>query len=175
MTPPHTLHVSTGGEAVGQLEFQSREDRYGFAYTANWQADRKAYYLAPSIPLEPAARGSCARHRLPRQSGIQIDGALSSTHLLKPESGNPYTPFMVANEHYCMSLAARLRLPVAAVRIRRIPEPILLIERFDRHVVWDRDVGRAKGVERRHVIDGCQALDLPSTYSRQRRCTTLCR
>lgn len=97
------------------------------------------------------------------------DGSLSSTHLLKPESANPNTPYMVANEHYCMSLAARMRLPVAPVMIRRLPEPILLIERFDRVVEWDPEKrGRAKAVHRLHVIDGCQALDLPSTYKYER-------
>lgn len=98
-------------------------------------------------------------------------GALSSTHLLKPESRNPYTPCMVANEHFCMSLAARIgnNLPVAPVSIRRIPEPILLIQRFDRFVQRDDAVpARAKSVIRTHVIDGCQALDVPSTYKYER-------
>lgn len=104
-----------------------------------------------------------------------VDGALNSTHLLKPESRNPYMPCMVANEHFCMRLAARvnsaarLNLPVAPVTIRRLPEPILLIERFDRVVAWDPTVpDTALAVTRRHVIDGCQALDLPSTFKYER-------
>lgn len=52
-----------------------------------------------------------------------VEGALSSTHILKPESGNPHAPFMVANEHFCMTLAARMGLPVARVEIRRIRNP----------------------------------------------------
>lgn len=94
------------------------------------------------------------------------DGSLSSTHLLKPESLNPRMPFMVANEHFCMSVAARLRMPVAPVAIRRIPEPILLIERFDREVKW-RD-GQVDQVHRLHVIDSCQALDLPRDFKYER-------
>ena len=94
------------------------------------------------------------------------DGSLSSTHLLKPESFNPRMSFMVANEHYCMSLAARLGLPVAPVSIRRLPEAILLIERFDRRVRW-RD-GLAEQVQRLHVIDACQALDLPRDFKYER-------
>jgi serine/threonine-protein kinase HipA len=104
-----------------------------------------------------------------------VDGSLSSTHLLKPESRNPHMPYMVANEHYCMTLAARLNqigrgpLHVASVSLRRVPEPILLIERFDR--IAQKDVenpGRVIAVARRHIIDGCQALDLPSTLKYER-------
>ncbi|OXI17042.1 HipA domain-containing protein [Burkholderia sp. AU15512] len=98
-----------------------------------------------------------------------VEGALSSTHILKPESGNPHAPFMVANEHFCMSLAARMGLPVAPVEIRRIPEPILLIERFDRIVTTEPDdPTRVSAVRRLHVIDGCQALDLPATLKYER-------
>ena len=76
---------------------------------------------------------------------------------------------MVANEHFCMSLAARLRLPVAPVSIRRLPEPVLLIERFDRVVDWDSaQTHHARAVRRLHIIDACQALDLPSTFKYER-------
>ncbi len=104
-----------------------------------------------------------------------VDGALSSTHLLKPESQHSHMPCMVANEHFCMSLAARvnlaarLNLPVAPVSIRRLPEPILLIERFDRAVEWNRQAPDAvTAVTRMHIIDACQALDVPSTLKYER-------
>ncbi|HKT98773.1 MAG TPA: HipA domain-containing protein [Paraburkholderia sp.] len=99
-----------------------------------------------------------------------VDGSpLSSTHILKPESRSPGTPFMVANEHFCMTLAARMGLPAAPVTIRRIPEPILLIERFDRLVAHEAgDSGRVAAVRRLHVIDGCQALDLPVSFKYER-------
>ncbi|ALP63017.1 HipA domain-containing protein [Paraburkholderia caribensis] len=97
------------------------------------------------------------------------DGPLSSTHILKPESRSPVTPCMVANEHYCMTLASRMGLPTAPVSIRRIPEPILLIGRFDRTVERDPSDGESvQAVRRRHVIDGCQALDLPVTFKYER-------
>jgi serine/threonine-protein kinase HipA len=103
-------------------------------------------------------------------AGISLaDGSLSSTHILKPEPRNASTPFMVANEHYCMTLAARMGLLVAPVVIRRIPEPILLIERFDRKATVDLSDGvTIKAVRRLHVIDGCQALDLPVTFKYER-------
>ncbi|MBN3758614.1 type II toxin-antitoxin system HipA family toxin [Paraburkholderia sp. Tr-20389] len=97
------------------------------------------------------------------------DGPLSSTHILKPESRSPVTPCMVANEHYCMTLASRMGLQAAPVAIRRIPEPILLIQRFDRSVVLDASDGQSvEAVQRRHVIDGCQALDLPVSFKYER-------
>ncbi|RQR65480.1 type II toxin-antitoxin system HipA family toxin [Burkholderia sp. Bp9125] len=278
----HVLHVSTHGDAVGMLNFESREDRYGFRYAPAWQKNPAAYYLAPAIPLDraPGSGGSVQRfleNLLPEGRALDIvsivnqvsknnifslvrllgkepvgafsflamdatpeeaariaheqmgepvrrpitaeelsqrirerdaipfpvwdgkvrlslagyqdklqvlvegehlslaDGSLSSTHLLKPESRNPHMPYMVANEHFCMTLAARLNvlarlhLPVAPVSIRRLPEPVLLIERFDRLVQWDNDTpGRAKHVLRTHVIDACQALDLPSTFKYER-------
>lgn len=88
-----------------------------------------------------------------------VDGSLSSTHILKPAPAGTAAPFMVANEHYCMQLANRISMrrwkaPCAAqVRILRVPAPVLCIERFDRRAT----VG---GIERVHIIDGCQALDL---------------
>ncbi len=105
------------------------------------------------------------------QEGEQLsfaEGALSSSHILKPDSRNPATPHMVANEHFCMTLAARLGLSVAPVSISRVPEPILLIERFDRQVKLDRTNGQASSVRRLHVIDACQALDVPVTYKYER-------
>ena len=96
-------------------------------------------------------------------------GPISSTHILKPESLNPASAFMVANEHYCMTLAASIGLPTATVQIRRIPEPILLIERFDREVELDPADGvTALRVRRTHIIDGCQALDLPVNLKYER-------
>lgn len=88
-----------------------------------------------------------------------VDGVLSSTHILKPEPAREETRFMVANEHFCMQLANRISMrrwkaPGAAhVSILRVPSPVLSIERFDRRRTPD-------GVERLHIIDGCQALDL---------------
>lgn len=97
------------------------------------------------------------------------DGALASTHILKPESRNPVTHHMVANEHFCMTLAARMGLSVASVHIRRIPDPILLVQRFDRQVSFDPADGEtAMAVRRLHTIDGCQALDLPVSFKYER-------
>lgn len=108
------------------------------------------------------------------------EGALSSTHILKPEPLNAALPHMVANEHFCMRLAARMsqrryrNSHVAQVDIMRVPDPVLAIKRFDRAPSHQTRAvpllgpdGQATGkqldmdcMQRLHVIDGCQASDL---------------
>ena len=90
-----------------------------------------------------------------------VEGELASTHILKPEPSGSRLPGLVANEHFCMSLAARLGLAVARVSILRLPQPVLVIERFDR-------VREADRVRRLHIIDACQALDFPVSYKYER-------
>lgn len=94
-----------------------------------------------------------------------VEPPLASTHILKPEPGRPVTPHLVVNEHYCMSLARRMKLPVAQVNILRAPRPVLVVGRFDRAVVQNVD---GPTVQRLHIIDACQASDLPATYKYER-------
>lgn len=95
-----------------------------------------------------------------------VDGQrLASTHILKPDTGNPQTPHLAVNEHFCMSLARRMKLPAAEVGLLRTPRPVLVVRRFD------REVGTAGGqpqVHRRHIIDAAQACDLPVAYKYER-------
>jgi len=96
-----------------------------------------------------------------------VDGALSSTHILKPPSRNPHLPHMVANEHFCMTLVNRIgqqRMKqdwAARVDILRVPGPVLCVERFDRRLAHG-------GVSSFHIIDGCQALDRPVEHKYER-------
>lgn len=94
-----------------------------------------------------------------------VEPPLASTHILKPESGRALTPHLVVNEHYCMQLAQRMKLPVAEVTIYRTPRPVLLVRRFDR-IALQGEAGPA--VQRLHIIDACQAADLPATYKYER-------
>lgn len=95
-----------------------------------------------------------------------VDGErLASTHILKPDTGNRQTPHLAVNEHFCMSLARRTGLPAAEVDLLRTPRPVLLVRRFD------REVAQASGsprVLRRHIIDTCQACDVPVAYKYER-------
>jgi serine/threonine-protein kinase HipA len=83
------------------------------------------------------------------------DGSLASTHILKPESINAAFPQLVANEHFCLKIADAIGLKTAEAHILRVPEPVLMIERFDR-------LRAGNHVERKHIIDACQVLNLPS-------------
>lgn len=173
-----------GSEPVGALSFSS--DRSGAAQYPELKPVRRPItheelsyrirerHVLPFPVWDGKVRFSMAGYQDKLQvlvEGDQIslaDGSLASTHILKPESQNPNTPHMVANEHYCMTLAAALGLTVAPVSLRRIPEPILLVERFDRLVERDADKQTVSGIRRRHVIDGCQALDLPVSMKYER-------
>lgn len=64
-----------------------------------------------------------------------------------------------------MTLAKLAGLDAANVELTRIGMTrALIIERFDRSYIEDRDV-----VQRKHVIDGCQATDLPPGYKYERQ------
>lgn len=90
-----------------------------------------------------------------------VEGRLASTHILKPEPLSPNLPFLVANEHFCLRLADALGLPSTGVDILRVPEPVLVVERFDR-------LQHDGCVDRLHVIDACQALDLAVGHKYER-------
>lgn len=85
-----------------------------------------------------------------------VDGPdLASNIILKPEPKSAVMAGMTGNEFLCMRLARLAGIEVASVRLTHLPEPVLIIERFDRITSSD-----FKTVERLHVIDGCQALGL---------------
>jgi serine/threonine-protein kinase HipA len=90
---------------------------------------------------------------------------MASTHILKPDTGNPKTPHLAVNEHFCMSLARRMGLPVADVALLRTPRPVLVVRRFDRAILGSGD---SVQVQRLHIIDACQACDLPVSYKYER-------
>lgn len=91
-----------------------------------------------------------------------VEGArLASTHILKPEPVSARLSGLTGNEFLCMRLARWAKLPVADVALVHVPEPVLVVKRFDR-------LRTAEGVARLHVIDGCQALGLSSALKYER-------
>ena len=88
------------------------------------------------------------------------DGLLSSTHIMKFQTKKHAN--MVVNELFCMKLAKMINLNVAEVELYRFKEhPVLMVKRFDR-------VYKENRVERLHVIDACQMLDLSSAHKYER-------
>ncbi len=90
------------------------------------------------------------------------EGATPSTHILKPNHPNTDAyPASVVNEYLTMRLARAVGLPVPDVHMFYVPEPVYVIQRFDR-VTTDAispDVRPAKSVQRTHLIDACQLLN----------------
>ncbi|WP_181951435.1 HipA domain-containing protein [Legionella sainthelensi] len=85
------------------------------------------------------------------------EGGLCSTHILKFETQKLSN--LVLNEYLSMQLARRCALSVANVQLLHFGQhSALLVERFDRKLVTTNTV------KRRHLIDGCQALNLPPEY-----------
>ncbi len=83
-----------------------------------------------------------------------VDGPdLASTVIVKPVPLRPQLAGLPGNEFMCMRLARALQLPVAETQLVHVPEPVLLVRRFDRLETSNR-------IRRLHVVDGCQALGL---------------
>jgi len=96
-------------------------------------------------------------------------GATPSTYILKPEHPDTSTyPASVFNEFVTMRLAKAARLNVPFVEMRYVPEPVYLIERFDRVVgkktLSTTDRLTAPSVKRLHIIDACQLLNKDRTF-----------
>ena len=147
--PPKS--IPTTFRPVTRIELQERISRRQQISIARWD-DRPRLSVAgiqDKLPLLIRKNG---------EMGFG-EGDLASTHILK--LGKRQDMHMVVNEYLCMELARRVNLPVARVALKRFGEPVLLVERFDRRWNVDR-------VERLHLIDGCQMLDLPPTYKNER-------
>jgi serine/threonine-protein kinase HipA len=80
-------------------------------------------------------------------------GAEPSTHILKPNHPDIDYASSVINEYFTMRLAKELGLEVPAVFRRYVPEPVYLIERFDRYA------HQGGPTQRRHIIDACQLMN----------------
>jgi serine/threonine-protein kinase HipA len=81
-----------------------------------------------------------------------LDGE-PSTHILKPNHESSDYPASVMNEYVVMSLALKLKLRVPPVYRKYTPEPIYIVERFDRYI------DKKQITQRSHIIDACQLLN----------------
>ncbi len=91
------------------------------------------------------------------------EGELCSNKIFKFETGK--APFIAVNELFTMLLAGEVGIQVPHVEVRKYGGVrAFVIERFDRRVVPDKT-----RVLRRHVIDGCQATNLPPSYKYERQ------
>ena len=122
-----------------------------------------------NLPLAPLSHDAPkrmsmagAQHKLAvvkdRESLWEPIGRTASTHILKPDhEQSEHYPHSVANEWFIMRLAEAVGLSVPAVEMRRVPEPVYLVRRFDRG-------GSGQTARRLHVLDGCQLLSLDRAF-----------
>lgn len=88
------------------------------------------------------------------------EGELASTHILKFEKE---TDNIVLNEFLSLKLASIAGLEVPNIEIIKIEDQeVLLVERFDRENINDEKILR------KHIIDGCQALNLSVSHKYER-------
>ena len=97
---------------------------------------------------------SGAQHKLAiifdRGEFFEPIGAMASSHILKPQHEHPNDYWAtVCNEWFVMTLAGKVGLSVPSVNIEYVPEPVFIIERFDRDGVYPDQT-------RKHIIDACQ-------------------
>ena len=89
-------------------------------------------------------------------------GMSPTTHILKPDTRQArYQPSAI-NEYACMKLARALKLPVPDVWFLRVPEPVYLVQRYDR-------VNLAGDIVGLHQFDGCQLLGHGAGWKYQRQ------
>ncbi len=81
----------------------------------------------------------------------------ASTHILKPNHPSEGYPASVMNEYFTMRLAGAVGMNVPAVSRQYVPEPVYIVERFDR-------LQDSESVGRRHVIDACQLLNKSRSF-----------
>lgn len=112
--------------------------------------------LAHAAPKRMSLAG--AQHKLlvvvKGQGLFEPEGATPSTHILKPDhpDADAY-PASAINEYVTMRLARAARLRVPKVTLRYVPQPVYIVERFD------RIVAAPPRVQRLHIIDACQLLN----------------
>lgn len=94
-------------------------------------------------------------------------GATPSTHILKPNhpDTNAY-PASVVNEYLTMRLARAVGLRVPEVHLLYVPQPVYIIQRFDRITTAATPPGAQPHLDaqRKHLIDACQLLNKSRTF-----------
>ncbi|MDO9002755.1 MAG: HipA domain-containing protein [Aquabacterium sp.] len=128
--------------------------------------------LAKTSPKRMSLAGAQHKLLVVIKAGLlyEPEGATPSTHILKPEHPDVESyPASVFNEFLTMRLARVARLSVPPVAMRHVPQPVYLIERFDRVIdqrslAGNKDPLAAPSVQRLHIIDACQLLNKARTF-----------
>lgn len=154
LLPPGTL---PGGEPrIRELSDQTLSERI---------ADLPTQTLAARAPKRMSLAGAQHKLLVVYQDGIlyEPEGVTASTHILKPNHPDKLAyPASVLNEYLTMRLARAAGLPTPNVHMRYVPEPVYIVDRFDRVVAQrgaDPNGLPQIDVKRLHIIDACQLLN----------------
>lgn len=158
-----------GGECAGAITALPKDVEYSKKEATSEEchelSENELIEIVEELPRRPLMAGRAgvrlslagAQDKLPvifKDGRISLPlGNTPSTHIIKPEPNR--FPGLVANEVFCMTLAARVGLNVPKVSVVTVGErPCILIERYDRII-------EAGKVQRVHQEDFCQALGYP--------------
>ncbi|HEX4487301.1 MAG TPA: type II toxin-antitoxin system HipA family toxin [Terriglobales bacterium] len=170
----YSLLAAIGRDCVGALQFLPQGEEPGPAGTVEGRpiANQEIAGILHELSAAPlgvsregefrisiaGAQEKTALLRWKRRWWIP-HGSAATTHIFKPaigQRGNLDLSLSVENEHFCMTFAAGLGLPVARTQIARFgAKPVLIVERFDRRWTADRRLLRLP------QEDFCQALSFP--------------
>lgn len=119
--------------------------------------------LGSSAPKRMSLAGAQNKLLVVYRDGALFEptGSEPSTHILKPNHPSDDYPASVINEYVVMSLAHDIGLSVPSAFRRYTPQPIYLVERFDRRIDPE---GRT---QRCHIIDACQLLNKSRAFKYQ--------
>jgi len=183
-------------DAFGLLAYFGRESAGAITLLAPDEAptessyhllsDEELHHRISQLPHHALATGAPKRMSLAgaqHKLAVSIrDGQLwhpvgdaPSTHILKPDHKDAdLYPQSTVNEFFVMRLAHEMGLQVPSVTLRYVPDPVYLIERFDRKLIGQQPI-------RLHVVDACQLLGIDRTFKYQQcrletlvRCIQLC-
>ncbi len=158
-----------GGECAGAVTFLEPGQTPPDAKEPqiHWLDESELVKILNDLPRRPMLAGddglrlslAGAQDKLPvvvddTRIGLAMNGT-PSTHILKSSISS--LQHSVANEHFCLSLAAAMKLPAARSSIRHAgPHEFLLVERYDRTIETEHHPRRL------HQEDFCQALGIAS-------------
>lgn len=119
----------------------------------------------PKVALAAQAQKRMSLAGAQHKVAVTLDGSIlleptgnaPSTHILKPDHPEQRFAHSVINEYAIMSLARRVGLTVPNVQRRYVPQPIYLVERFDRRRT-------PQDTLRLHAIDACQMLNIDRVF-----------
>ena len=152
-----------GDESAGALTFLADDGRAPANDLYEELSADELRALVQSLPETPfiAADGRArmslagAQHKLP----LHRDGSRwllprggASSVIVKPEGAAKQYSHAPANEYFCCRLADRVGVVVPPSELVHLPEPLYVVERYDRVVEDD-------SVRRLHQIDLCQLLN----------------